>query len=160
MRHFYHARVSVFVARPAKLWVFRPNYGSPTGQTLCPVTKRDDMPSNWGWACFSSSFMPFQQVYPGSHRPFSALRVFGCDAERSLKLCTRASRATSYTSSYVVRWPIASFGQKGIYSQFQNFQSSLASPTVLNEFLVFTVHHFSHCSYCRVMLNKFLRSTQ
>src|SRR5437667_8471040 len=64
--------------------------------------------------------MHFQQVFLGSHRPFSALHVFGCDAERSLKvnvlkLCTRASRAASYTSSYVVIWHVVSFGQNGTY---------------------------------------------
>ena len=37
--------------------------------------------------------MHFQQVYPGSHRPFSALRVFGGDAERSLKVIVQLHQA-------------------------------------------------------------------
>src|SRR5947209_14076011 len=64
--------------------------------------------------------MHFQQVFLGSHRPFSGLRIFGCDAElkpqgECSQLCTRASRAASYTSSASVIWHVVSFGQNGTY---------------------------------------------
>jgi len=47
------------------------------------VTKRYDVPYNWGWACSCPSFLPVQQVFLGPHLPFSAGSVTDCDTERS-----------------------------------------------------------------------------